>query len=80
MLLFHDRRQRIRHLRLVLGHEGKPLTQEQPEAMGDERVMEKRPQRGVLRSGLVSADRAQHRRVGVRLMLEEVAEQRDHAL
>ena len=52
----------------------------QPEAMGNERVMEKRPQRLVMRGRLVPADRGQHRRIGVGLMLEEVAEQREHAL
>ena len=46
--------------------------------MRQQRVVEQRPELGVDGGGLVPLNRAQHRLVGVRLMIEEVAEERDH--
>jgi len=77
-VLCHYRFKRLGNNSLIIHHKRKPLAQVNPKAVRDQHVMQECSNSLILRSDLMLLDRIHHRRVSVRLMLEQIAEHRKH--
>jgi hypothetical protein len=63
---------------LIIHNKRKPLAQVNPKAVRDQYVMQECSNLSILRGDPMLVDRIHHRRVSVRLMLEQISKHRNH--